>query len=82
MSHAQSFTVLAVGDVFLHKKLQRYGSIHGFTKIWPKVIPDIQSADIAYANLEGPIAENLLPTGREAKPSTSPEKSLYQLSYV
>lgn len=71
---SQNLTLIAAGDVLLHKKLQRFGMQQGFTKIWQQVISDIQSVDIAYANLEGPIAKNLLRTGREASPGVSIDK--------
>lgn len=74
LGYSQTITILAAGDVLLHKKLQTFGIEKGFATLWQKFIPNIQSADIAYANLEGPVAENLLPTSIEAKPDTDIDK--------
>lgn len=59
--------IVAVGDVLLHSPLQRQAVSHSdrFKSLWSAVIPHIQKADIAYANLEGPIAKNVAKSGRE-----------------
>jgi len=49
-------TVALVGDVLLHAPLQRRGYAEGFRAVWGAVDPFLQSADIAVANLEGPVA--------------------------
>ncbi|WP_172298725.1 CapA family protein [Pseudoruegeria sp. HB172150] len=54
-------TIAAVGDVLLHRPLQRHGyaSRNGFRNIWRTAEPFISRADIAYANLEGPAAQGV-----------------------
>jgi len=54
----RTVTIAAVGDVLLHEPLQTLATEQGFLRLWQNVIPYIQSADIAFANIEGPIAEN------------------------
>lgn len=51
----QTISIAAVGDILLHKPLQKHGIKHGFASMWQQVTPIIQQADIAYANLEGPV---------------------------
>ncbi len=62
---ASEITIAAVGDVLLHSPLQRQGFAHedGFASLWAPVADLLSAADIAYANLEGPLAENLLSNG-------------------
>jgi len=50
-----------VGDVLLHGSLQRQAFAHpeGFRSLWAEVEDILQGADLAYANLEGPIAEGV-----------------------
>lgn len=71
---SQSLQLVAVGDVLLHKKLQRYGMKHRFSDLWKSVTPYLQEADIAYANLEGPIARDITRRGTKANPKTSADK--------
>ncbi|MCB1367546.1 MAG: CapA family protein [Rhodobacteraceae bacterium] len=52
----QSLSIAAVGDVLLHSPLQRKGYADGFQAVWGAAIPYFRAADIAYANLEGPVA--------------------------
>lgn len=51
-------TIVAVGDVLLHKGLhqQMLREPNGAQSLWTEVEPWIAQADIAYANLEGPVA--------------------------
>lgn len=63
--NAQTLTIHAVGDILLHKKLQRKGIAQGFEVIWQPTIPFLQQADLAYANLEGPIAEDINKRGQQ-----------------
>ncbi|CEK12020.1 CapA family protein [Legionella hackeliae] len=51
--------IIAVGDVLLHKPLQKTGMEKGFSTLWLAVIPQLDNADITYGNLEGPAAEML-----------------------
>lgn len=59
-----SIYIAAVGDVLIHYPLLVKGNKSGFDSLWQAALPYIQSADIAYANLEGPIAENISETGK------------------
>lgn len=52
-------TIAAVGDILLHSPLQSKGMRTGFKSLWEAALPYLQTADIAYANLEGPIANGL-----------------------
>jgi len=57
-------SVAVVGDVLLHAPLQRRGYRYGFHTIWGAAVPVLRAADIAIANLEGPVAPGLLRGGR------------------
>ena len=61
-------TVAAVGDVLLHARLQRQALSHpdGFASLWGSIADIIAAADVAYANLEGPIARDIGKDGRVA----------------
>lgn len=54
-----------VGDVLLHKSLQQFGYAHGFPALWAQASPFLQAADIAVANLEGPVAPGITRAGRQ-----------------
>jgi len=58
---AETVTISAVGDVLLHRPLQRrgYSDEDGFRGIWRAAEPFFKAADIAYANLEGPVAPGI-----------------------
>jgi len=66
-------TVSAVGDVLMHSALQRqaYASADGYKTNWAEAIPFLQIADVAYANLEGPVAPGVACSGREYSTSSS-----------
>lgn len=63
---SETVTIAAVGDVLLHRSLQRrgYGDPDGFRGIWRAVEPLLARVDIAYANLEGPVAPGVSRGGR------------------
>jgi len=65
----KSVTVAAVGDLLLHRELQKqaFRSEHHFQDLWPAVQPLIEAADVAYANLEGPTAPGIDRWRRERK---------------
>jgi hypothetical protein len=50
--------VVAVGDVLVHEPLHRQALArdNGFASLWDTLDPQIGQADMAYANLEGPVA--------------------------
>jgi len=62
----KSIIIAAVGDVLLHPPLQKQGAEKGFKSLWADAIPYIKSADIAYANLEGPMAQGINEAGHVA----------------
>lgn len=77
---AQNITLLAVGDVLLHEPLQKQGdtALNHFKSLWLPVEPWIKKADIAYANLEGPVAKDLSKTGKFLKdPELSFDNDVY-----
>lgn len=57
--------IAAVGDLLLHYPLQRKASVRGFESLWSRILPFIQRADIAYVNLEGPMANGITRSGEE-----------------
>jgi poly-gamma-glutamate capsule biosynthesis protein CapA/YwtB (metallophosphatase superfamily) len=60
----ETITIAAMGDILLHRPLQVIGLKKGFESLWEVTLPIIQSVNIAYANLEGPINDsNHLGTG-------------------
>lgn len=72
--------LLFVGDVLLHQPQHQQALRHpqGHQSLWSSLLFDIQQADIAYANLEGPIAPGLLSTGKEvADPGCVFDKRVY-----
>jgi poly-gamma-glutamate synthesis protein (capsule biosynthesis protein) len=48
-----------VGDVLLHKQLQDYGYKYGFDALWSQPAQYLRAADLAIANLEGPVAPGM-----------------------
>ena len=58
--------IAAVGDVLLHGSLQKQAAAHPerAKSLWAQTIPWLQGADVAYANLEGPVAPGLAVGGR------------------
>lgn len=73
-----SIVIAAVGDILLHDPLQTKGLQQRFESLWEEAIPFIKSADIAYANLEGPIALGINRLGEEVKNKNSPRyKNVY-----
>jgi poly-gamma-glutamate synthesis protein (capsule biosynthesis protein) len=75
-----SWTIAAVGDVLLHQGLhqQALRATTGHRSLWRDVEPWIQGADLAYANLEGPIAPGVTVTGRQvADPGRVFDKRVY-----
>ena len=53
------------GDVLLHWQLQDLGYKRGFQGVWAQAAPFIRTADIAIANMEGPVAPGLTRTGTQ-----------------
>ena len=59
--------VVAVGDVMMHADILRASkdSVNGFESLWADVSPLFKDADIAFGNLETPVAPD---TGKKSKP--------------
>lgn len=57
--------IAAIGDLLMHQPLQQKASIKGYTSLWSNALPYFHSADLAYANLEGPIAKGVDRRGRQ-----------------
>ncbi|MEO0676017.1 MAG: CapA family protein [Pseudomonadota bacterium] len=57
----ETLSIAAAGDVLLHSGLQRraYGHADGFRVLWSAAEPFFHAADIAYVNLEGPVARGM-----------------------
>ncbi len=67
-------TVAAVGDIMAHRAVQRDAATNGYDAHYTAVAPFLRRADLAIGNLETPLAENILPGGRE---TTSPPRGLF-----
>ncbi|MCW5773358.1 MAG: CapA family protein, partial [Rhodospirillaceae bacterium] len=73
--------IAAVGDVLLHDMLQKWaaGQKDGFYTAMAPVADIIRSADIAFANLEGPAAEGVVSNGKAVRPPASRyDKNVYR----
>lgn len=57
--------VVAVGDVMMHADVKEAGTQAGFATLWEDVAPLLKGADVAFANLETPVAPK---TGRPGRP--------------
>ena len=55
-------TIGAVGDILIHRELQVQASQSParFRELWKEVSSLMRSVDVAYANMEGPMARNLV----------------------
>lgn len=63
----QDIQIVAVGDILLHAPLQYQATKNKlrFKSLWSSLIPLISSADLAYANLEGAVASQIIEGGQE-----------------
>lgn len=48
-----------VGDVLIHEQLQDFGYKYGFDAVWSQPAQYLRGADLAVANLEGPVAPGM-----------------------
>jgi len=57
-SNENQLSIIAVGDILLHQPLhtQALQSSIGHKSLWKYLLPVLEKADIAYGNLEGPVA--------------------------
>ncbi|MCH9769747.1 MAG: CapA family protein [Gammaproteobacteria bacterium] len=62
-----NIVVAAVGDILLHQPLQMRAAKVGFADLWRAATFYVQGADIAFANLEGPVAEGVSKHGKVVK---------------
>jgi poly-gamma-glutamate synthesis protein (capsule biosynthesis protein) len=53
-----SVRLVAVGDILMHQDVKRSAAeaVDGFQELWADVAPMLKNADIAFANLETPVA--------------------------
>lgn len=51
-----ALTLVAVGDLLPHRRVKATAKAHGWAAVFGEATPLLQGADIAFANLEGPIA--------------------------
>ncbi len=65
---AHRVTLAAVGDILLHRELQRqaYANPAGFSVIWANLSDLLLAADLTYGNLEVPIAAGVARNERDA----------------
>lgn len=73
-------SIIAVGDVLLHQGLhiQALNSSLGHKSLWKHLLPIIDGVDMAYANLEGPIAPGLIASGKSVPdPGNVFDKKVY-----
>lgn len=64
-AHRPPLRVVAVGDVLIHEPLHRQAlrDPEGFASLWAPVHDRIAQADLAFANLEGPVAPGVRASG-------------------
>lgn len=62
---APQVTLVATGDIMMHADVKQAAAQHGFAALWEGVAPAWKQADLAFANLETPVAPE---TGRPGKP--------------
>jgi hypothetical protein len=62
---AKEIHLLGVGDILIHQPLKAQGVLYqkgeGFKTLWKETLPYIKKADLAYGNIEGPMADDLAP---------------------
>lgn len=49
-------TLVAVGDIMMHQDVKRSAETFGFDHLWAEVSPLLKAADVAFGNLETPVA--------------------------
>jgi poly-gamma-glutamate synthesis protein (capsule biosynthesis protein) len=64
---SQGFSLIAVGDILMHQDVKAAAAqdSQGFPALWADLVPLFQGADLAFGNLETPIAPR---TGRPGVP--------------
>lgn len=61
----QEILLVATGDIMMHADVKRAAARQGFAALWADLTPAWKGADVAFANLETPVAPV---TGRPGKP--------------
>lgn len=51
-----SATIVAVGDLMMHGQVRATAEAHGWPTVWAGVTPLFEAADLAFLNLESPVA--------------------------
>ncbi|GGL63650.1 CapA family protein [Wenxinia marina] len=74
-------TAAFVGDVLLHSPLQRQGYAEGFGPMWAAAEPFLSEADLAVANLEGPVAAGIRRSGGQGVDPGAVFDNLVHTSY-
>ncbi|HJV91351.1 MAG TPA: CapA family protein [Holophagaceae bacterium] len=62
---SRAFMLVAVGDIMMHQDVKRSAEVFGFDALWADVAPLLKEADLAFGNLETPVAPV---TGRAGVP--------------
>ncbi len=62
---SRTLSLVAVGDIMMHQDVKRSAETFGFEGLWSEVTPLLRGADLAFGNLETPVAPT---TGREGVP--------------
>ncbi|HTL98931.1 MAG TPA: CapA family protein [Holophagaceae bacterium] len=62
---APQITLVATGDIMMHADVKQAAAQHGFGALWAGLAPEWKGADVAFANLETPVAPA---TGRPGRP--------------
>ncbi len=62
---APEITLVATGDIMMHADVKQAAAEHGFDPLWSDLVPVWKGADVAFANLETPVAPT---TGRPGRP--------------
>jgi len=76
----RSIVIAAVGDIIPHDTLQMNATEHPehYQHLWASIRPILRSADMTYGNLETPLAEGVLKSGRVAtEPRTTYDGDVY-----
>lgn len=73
----QTIEIAFVGDLLIHYPLQLKASTQGYESLWQDVIPYLKKADIAYGNLEGPIATGINRHGKSVQDPKAWNFSVY-----
>jgi len=74
---AARLRIVAAGDVLMHSNLQRQGYARGFAPMWEAARPFFAAADLAYVNLETPVAPGRTAGGTAPDPGARFDGRVY-----